>query len=45
MSSEELKNLKALEEENCKLKHMYAELALDPKVARNSIEKKLLSPA
>jgi len=29
MNSEELKKMKALEEENRKLKHMYAELALD----------------
>lgn len=41
MNSEELKKLKALEEENRKLKHMYAELALDLKVAREIIEKKL----
>ncbi len=41
MNSEELKKLKALQEENRKLKHMYAELALDLKVAREIIEKKL----
>ena len=29
MNSDELKKMKALEEENRKLKHMYAELALD----------------
>ena len=33
--------MKALEEENRKLKHMYAELALDLKFAKEFIEKKL----
>lgn len=41
MSSSELKRLKDLEEENFKLKHMYAELALDLKAAKFIIEKKL----
>jgi putative transposase len=41
MNSEELKKMKALEEENRKLKHMYAELALDLKFAKEFIEKKL----
>jgi putative transposase len=41
MSSEELKKMKALEEENRRLKHMYAELALDLKLAKEIIEKKL----
>jgi putative transposase len=41
LNSEELKRLKALEEENRRLKHMYAELALDLKVAKDIIEKKL----
>ena len=41
MSSEELKRMKLLEEENRRLKHMYAELALDLKLAREIIEKKL----
>ena len=41
MSSDELKKLKALEEENRKLKHMYAELALDLQMAKEIIEKKL----
>lgn len=41
MSSDELKKLKALEEENRRLKHMYAELALDLKLAKEIIEKKL----
>jgi putative transposase len=41
MNSDELKRMKALEEENRKLKHMYAELALDLKFAKEFIEKKL----
>ena len=41
MNGDELKKLKALEEENRKLKHMYAELALDLKLAKEIIEKKL----
>jgi putative transposase len=41
MSSDELKKLKALEEENRRLKHMYAEIALDLKLAKEIIEKKL----
>lgn len=41
MNFEELKKMKALEEENRKLKHMYAELALDLKFAKEFIEKKL----
>ena len=41
MSSDELKKMKSLEEENRRLKHMYAELALDLKLAKEIIEKKL----
>ncbi len=41
MNSDELKKMKALEEENRRLKHMYAELALDLKLAKEIIEKKL----
>ena len=41
MNSDELKKMKTLEEENRKLKHMYAELALDLKFAKEFIEKKL----
>ena len=41
MSSDELKRMKVLEEENRRLKHMYAELALDLKLAKEIIEKKL----
>lgn len=41
MEASELKRLKELEEENRKLKMMYTELALDLKVAKEIIEKKL----
>lgn len=41
MNSDELKKMKLLEEENRRLKHMYAELALDLKLAKEIIEKKL----
>lgn len=41
MDTKSLKRLKELELENQKLKHMYAELALDLKVAKEIIEKKL----
>ena len=41
MDTKSLKRLKELEQENQKLKHMYAELALDLKVAKEIIEKKL----
>ncbi len=41
MDAKALKRLKELEIENQKLKHMYAELALDLKVAKEIIEKKL----
>ena len=41
MNSKELKKLKALEEENRKLKQMYATLALDHQMAKEIIEKKL----
>ncbi len=41
LEASELKRLKELEEENRKLKMMYTELALDLKVAREIIEKKL----
>ena len=40
MNSDELKKMKSLEEENRRLKHMYAELALDLKLAKEIIEKK-----
>lgn len=41
MDTKSLKRLKELEIENQKLKHMYAELALDLKVAKEIIKKKL----
>ena len=41
MDSKSLKRLKDLEQENSKLKRMYAELALDLSVAKDIIEKKL----
>jgi len=41
MNSKELKKLKSLEEENRKLKQMYATLALDHQMAKEVIEKKL----
>jgi putative transposase len=41
MESSQLKELKALQDENRRLKHMYAELSLDYKLAKDIIEKKL----
>jgi putative transposase len=41
MQASELKRLKELEEESNRLKKMYAELALDLKIAKEIIEKKL----
>ena len=41
MSSKELRRLKSLEEENRRLKQMYATLALDHQMAKEIIEKKL----
>lgn len=41
MNSKELKRLKVLEDENRKLKQMYATLALDHQMAKEVIEKKL----
>jgi putative transposase len=41
LEASELKRIKQLEEENAKLKRMYAELALDLEAARWVIEKKL----
>jgi len=41
MEASDLKRLKALEQENQKLKRMYAELALDHEMAKEIIEKKL----
>lgn len=41
MNGRDLKRLKELEEENRKLKQMYASLALDHELAKEIIEKKL----
>ena len=41
MEASELKKVKKLEEENAKLKRMYADLALELDVAKYIIEKKL----
>lgn len=41
MEASELKRVKSLEEENAKLKRMYAELALELDMAKYIIEKKL----
>jgi putative transposase len=41
MNGKELKRLKELEEENSRLKQMYATLALDHQMAKEIIEKKL----
>lgn len=40
MSVAELKRLKALEDENRRLKHMYAELSLDHELLKDLLEKK-----
>ena len=41
MDATELKRLKELEEENRRLKQMYAEVSLDLKLAKEIIEKKI----
>ena len=41
LEASQLKKLKGLEEENTKLKKMYANLALDNEILREVIEKKL----
>ena len=41
MDGMQVKKLKELDEENRRLKHMYAELSLDYKLAKEIIEKKL----
>ncbi|SHM69074.1 transposase [Chryseobacterium polytrichastri] len=40
MENQELLRLKELEEENGRLKHMYAELALDNKILKDVLSKK-----
>ena len=39
MEVSQIRRLKELEEENCQLKQMYAELALDNKILKDVIEK------
>ena len=41
MEASDIKRLKELEEENLRLKQMYAELSLDHKVLKDIVEKKL----
>ena len=41
MEASDVKKLKALEEENRRLKQMYADLSLDHKILKDVIEKKL----
>ena len=44
MDISSLKRLKELEQENLKLKHMYADIALYLKIAKEIIEKKAIKP-
>ena len=41
MDASDLRRLKELEDENRRLKHMYAELSLDHKILKDIVEKKL----
>jgi putative transposase len=41
MDAQQLKELKTLQEENRRLKHMYADLSLDHRILKDIIEKKL----
>jgi putative transposase len=41
MDTQQLKELKALQEENSRLKRMYADLSLDHRILKDIIEKKL----
>lgn len=41
MEASDLKKMKALEEENRRLKQMYADLSLDHKILKDVVEKKL----
>ena len=41
LEASDLKRMKELEEENRRLKHMYAELSLDHKILKDIVEKKL----
>jgi putative transposase len=45
MDSQELRRMKDLEEENRRLKQMYADLALDHKILKDVLSKKFKSPA
>jgi hypothetical protein len=45
MDYQELRRLKELEEENRRLKHMYAKMALDNKILKDVLSKKFQSPA
>ena len=44
MDAQQLKELKSLQEENRRLKQMYADLSLDHRILKDIIEKKLQSP-
>lgn len=41
MEASDIKRLKELEDENRRLKHMYAELCLDHRILKDIVEKKL----
>lgn len=41
MSESDLKRLRQLEEENRRLKHMFAELSIDHRILKDIVEKKL----
>lgn len=41
MAESDLKRLRQLEEENRRLKHMYAELSIDHRILKDVVEKKL----
>ena len=41
MTESELRRLRQLEEENCRLKRMYAELSIDHEILKDVIAKKL----
>jgi putative transposase len=41
MDAQQLKELKSLQEENARLKRMYADLSLDHRILKDIIEKKL----
>ncbi len=45
MEASDVKRLKELEEENRRLKQMYAELSLDHRVLKDVVEKKAVKPA